>query len=290
MIRTAIAVCLLLACTSPAAFCQADFDETVCFGDSLTHNDILWLVYGNPPDLYQADPMEAAYDKGAGSGDNLGSYAIAGSESDDVLIQIDLYLFLNLIFLQPDASLFNFEIGGNDILNNDGLLAANPPGVDPAADAVINNLLDNFEASLRALYASNPRAQFVVWTIPDVVLTPDLFGVYSQTQEENLRAHVERVNRAIRWLGQRYPFIVVLDLYAELQDMAANPPVLFGHQLVGPPSYGDYDHIFADYIHPTAVSNAMIANGIIDGINSKWNDDIPFYTDEELADLAHIPH
>lgn len=288
--RLPLALCVILFASAPAAFCQADMDEVVCFGDSLTHNDLLWIAYGTSPDLYEADPMQAAFNKGAGSGDDLASYAIAGSESDDVIIQIDLFLFMNFLGLQDDGSLFNFEIGGNDILNNDGLLAANPPGQDPAADAVIDNLLDNFRSGLIMLYLSNPSAQLVVWTIPDVTLTPDLWGVYSPTEEANLKAHIEKVNGFVRWIGRNFPSVVVLDLYQELQVMVANPPVLFGHQIVPPPTHGDYDNLFADTIHPTAVGNAMLANGIIDEINSKWNDTIPFYTDEELADLAHIPH
>ena len=100
---------------------------------------------------------------------------------------------------------------------------------------------------------------------------------------------VGRVNDRIRSLD-KYSFVVVLDLYALSQAMVDNPPVIFGHELVGPPAYGGFDHLFADTIHPTAVGNALIANAIIARINAKWGDDIPLYTEEELADLAHIPH
>jgi hypothetical protein len=69
-----------------------------------------------------------------------------------------------------------------------------------------------------------------------------------------------------------------------------HPPVIFGHALVPPPAYGEYDHLFADEIHPTAVGNALIANYFIVSMNAKWLDDIPLYSRSELADLAHIPH
>jgi len=93
---------------APAALGQADFEDVVCFGDSLTHNDLLWIAYGTPPDLYEADPMEAVFNKGAESGDQLASYAVAGSESSDVSYQVDLYLFFRLIGAQDAASLYCF--------------------------------------------------------------------------------------------------------------------------------------------------------------------------------------
>jgi len=273
----------------PAAFGQADFTDTVTFGDSLTHNDLLWLYYGNPPDLYEADPMEAVFDKGAAAGDDLTSYAVAGSESKDVELQIDLYFFNRLIQSQDQATLFGFEIGGNDVLNSIGLLAANPPGQNPSADAVIDGIIANMKSDLFLLRRTHKKARFVVWTIPDVTLTPGLWNSLSPGEVANVRAHLERVNTLIRSLDA-LPYAVVLDLYTLLEITVANPPVLFGHQLVPPPAHGDYDDLFADEIHPTAVSNALIANAVIKLINAKWNDDIPLYTKEELADLAHIPH
>jgi hypothetical protein len=84
--------------------------------------------------------------------------------------------------------------------------------------------------------------------------------------------------------------MVTLNTFWFLQYAMENPPVIFGHQLVPSPAYGDYDHIFADEIHPTAVGNALLANLLILRINNKWSDDIPFYNFQELADLAHIPH
>jgi len=280
-------IVLVLFATRAAA--QADFTDTVTFGNSLTHNDLLWIVYGTSRDLYGADPMEAAFDKGAVAGDELTNYAIAGSESGDVSIQIDLYEFLRLLNLQDRATLFGFEIGGNDVLNHLGLLAASPPGVDPAADAVIDAIIDNMRTDLSRLRATHPAAQFVVWLIPDVTVTPDLWGTLTPDEVDNVRAHIDRVNRLVRQAGDRLDFVVALDVYTTIQDVVWNPPILFGHPLVPPPARGAYDDLFADVIHPTAVSNAMIANELILDINAAWNDDIPLYTDEELATLAHIP-
>ncbi len=269
---------------------QADFTDTVTFGNSLTHNDLLWIAYGNPPDLYEMDPMEAAFSKGAVAGDELANYAVAGSESGDISAQIDTYELLRLFGIQDKATLICLEIGGNDILNNVGLLAASAPGEDPAADAVIDAVISNMIQDLVRLRSSHTTTEFVVWTVPDVTLTPDLWDELTPGEAGNVRAHVERVNRLIRKAGTRFPFLIAVDIYTLVQYIVDHPPVIFGHQLEPPPAYGDYDHLFADEIHPTAVSNALIANVIIGVINTQWNDDIPSYTQEELADLAHIPH
>lgn len=284
------AVCLFLLATAPWAHAQADFTDSVTFGNSLTHNDLLWLVYGNPRDLYQADPMEAVFDKGAAMGDELVNYAIAGSESGDVSTQIDLYEFFRLLQIQDKATLFGFEIGSNDVLNNINILAAYPPGENASADAIIDNIINNIRDDLSRLRSTHLDAQFVVWLIPDVTDTPDLWGQLTPKEIDNVRAHTGRVNRLIAGAGMRYGFLVALDTYSLIQEMASYPPVIFGHQLVPPPAYGDYDDLFADEIHPTAVSNGLIANEIITLINTEWNDAIPYYSEAELADLAHIPY
>jgi len=281
--------CLVYLFGSTTAFAQADLTEMVTFGDSLTHNDLLGWAYGQPQDMYGEDPMEAVFSKGSEGDERLNSYAIGGSESGDVALQIDVYWFLRLIKAQREATLFGFQIGGNDVLNNIELLAASMPGENPLADSVIDDIIENMRDDLTDLRRSHPDAQFVIWTVPDVTVTPDRWFDLTDIEAENVRAHVERANHAIR-RAARLPFVVVVDLFTVGQQFVSNPPVIFGQQLVPPPSYGGYDHIFADEIHPTAVSNAFLANVIINQINVKWNDDIPQYTEEELADLAHIPY
>ena len=277
----------LLASVPAAA--QAELSQVVTFGDSLTHNDLLGFANGVPQDLFGADPMEAVFDQGARAGDRLDNYAIAGSEAAHVQVQIDLYQQFVRFGLQAPATLFHYEVGGNDLLNNVDLLAAHAPGADPAADAVIDGILANMTRDLQELAAGAPAAQFVVWTVPDVTMSPEHWGRFSPAQEANLRAHAERANRRIR-RAERDPRVFVFDFYAEGRAMVLDPQVLFGRTINPPPQYGDYDDMFGDSIHPTAVSNASLANAMIAGINAKWNDTIAPYSDEELADLAHIPH
>jgi GDSL-like Lipase/Acylhydrolase len=278
---------LFVLFASSAAFGEVRFQQTVAFGDSLTHNDLLWVQSGLPRRMYGADPMEAVFDKGAQPGDDLKSFAVAGSESDELDLEIDAYFFLMAVGQLEKATLFNLEIGGNDILNNINSLAAHPPGESGPADAIIDNLISNIRRGYRRLRNVQPNTQMIIWTVPDVTLTPDQFSELTAEEAANVRAHIRRANRFIERLG-RFRRTVVFDLYRLLQAYVRNPPTIYGHQLVPPPAYGHFDHLFADWLHPSAVSNALIANSIIKVINSRWRDDIPRYTRRQLARLAHI--
>ena len=262
--------------------------DAVTFGDSLTHNDPLGWYFGNPQDLYGNDPMQAAFIKAARGGDSLRNYAVAGSVSQQVNLQIDVYELQRLLGNQPRANLVGYEIGGNDILDNVYLLAQFGVGESPAADGVIDNIIYNQINQLSRLASTHPGGRAVLWNIPDVTFTPELFGLLSAQEMANVQAHVERANEFIDGLSS-LPNVVVVDVYKMLRETIENPPVILGTPLVPPPAFGNYDHIFADTIHPTAVSNAIIANDIIEAINNKWGLGIPLYTEEELADLARIP-
>ncbi len=272
------------------AFGQVDFDRTVTFGDSLTHNDLLWIYYGRPADLYLEDPNECVFDKGSAPNDLLSNYAVAGSESGHVEAQVDLYFFFRWLGVEDPPSTIGFEVGGNDILNNKDLLKASAPGVNPAADAVINDITSNMSKALWKIFnGTRPTCRIILWTLPDVTRTVSLWGSLSQTEISNLRAHTERVNDKIRLLT-KHPRFAVVDIYSFMAGLVTNPPVILGHPLNPPPANGWYDDLFADEIHPTAVTNAVIANEIIAVINAKWNVAIPFYSEHELADRAHIPY
>lgn len=279
---------LVFAAGARTAAAQADFSAFVTFGDSLTHNEILASINDKPVALYGADPMEAVFDKGAVGGDDLGRYAIAGSESGDLSGQIGFYEFFVGISSQDPATLVSIEAGANDMLNNFALLSTNPPGQNAQADAVMDSILDNLKDAFLRMRSNVPGVRFIVWTIPDLTLTPRYFGQVTQNQIDNIRAHLERVNRKIR-RGANRPKVVVLDTDALIAQFVAAPPVLRGQPLDPPPAFCEFDDLFADDIHPTAVSNAILANETSLGINAKWGGTIPLYTEDELADLAQIP-
>ena len=262
--------------------------DAVTFGDSLTHNDLLGWFYGNSQDLYGNDPMQAAYNQAAVTGDSLRKYAVAGSESQNVSAQIVLYNLQRLRGNQPLANLIGYEIGGNNILNNIALLTQFGVGESADADGIINQLLSDQVNQLAHLASTHPSAKILLWNIPDVTFTPKLFGLLTAQEIANVQAHTQRANEYLNGLTS-LPNVVVLDLYTTLRETVESPPVIFGTPLVPPPAFGNYDHIFADSIHPTAVANAIIANAIIDAVNTKWGMTIPLFTEHELAELAYLP-
>jgi phospholipase/lecithinase/hemolysin len=277
---------MALLAAGPVTAQNVDFAQTVTFGDSLTSN---WLI-GFPfrTSLYGDDPMERVFDRGAVSGDRLTDYAIPGADSSTLPVEIGIYAGRYLAGAQAQGTLFSFEIGGNDVLDHWDRLSANPPGVDPYADSVIDRLIYRISSELGLLWATHRSALFVVWTIPDVTDTPRHWSDRNTTRGANFRAHLARVNSLLRLL-ELLPEFAVLDLESFLRASATSPPVVRSLPLLGPPAYGSYAGLFADQIHPTAVANALLGNEIIREIQARWGDAIVPYGDAELAQLARIP-
>jgi len=283
------AVCapLLLCGLATVTSAQADLSHVVTFGDSMTHNDLLWILSGVPQDVYGADPMEAMFDKGKAPGDELSNYAVGGSLSDDLDAQLAAY-FLELALGQVEAAtLFGLEIGANDIRDERFLLASAAPQTNPAADAVIDRVIDAIDDAVALVSAGG--ADIVLWTAPNITLAPDHATEFDPQGADNVRRHTRRLNSFIRSLAV-LPQVAVFDLDRHTRILVPHPPTLFGHTLVTSPFYGDYDHIFADGIHLSAATNAILANGIIRALDAAFGSSIPTYTREEIADLAHIPH
>ena len=277
---------LLVSLALPAS-AQVDLSEFVTFGDSLTHNDLLGLISGIPQDTYGQDPFQAAFEKARQNGDDTHSYAVGGSESSDLITQVNLYHLLVALGNQTPATTVGLQIGGNDIRNNRGLLAAHAPGTDATADAVIDDLINNMAIAFGLLYSD--QRQFVLWTVPRIVLAPDHADEFTWAEKRNLRGHTERANEAI-WSLTSLSNVAVYDFDAGIRRISKMPRVLYGHGLVTVPFFGGYDHVFADDLHLTAVSNAILANGILATMRAKWGLGASLYRDEELADLAHITY
>lgn len=232
------------------------------------------------------DPFEAMWRKGKGAQATLNSYAIAGSRSEHLWMQITAYELAELFGFAPSGTCFQVEIGGNDIFSSDQLLGAHAPGTNAQADLVITELLDRIHNTVTYLCLRRPNVEVILWTVPDITLTPSRWYFTAQ-QQANIRAHTERANRRIRAYAS-HPRIAVLDVYRMHQVVVQNPPVINGTQLVGPPAHGEYWFLHADDVHPTAVSNAEIANVLAKTLNAKFGSNVPLYSEAELAVLAHL--
>lgn len=259
-----------------------DFSETVSFGDSLTDNR---AVLAQPPSLYGNDPMQAIFIKGRRAGDVLTNFATYGAPSSAMMQQIVNYA--PRWFGNDRATTISFQTGGNDILRNYGALAGNPPGSNAAADAVIDGLIANIANDFGMLWLAHPSATFVLWTVPDVTHAPRYWSVRNSPGAANVRAHVDRVNRLMRKLDV-FANITILDIEPWMRAMSLSPPTVGAQQLLAPPMTGRHNCLFADIVHPTAVTNAWLANNVIHVLNVRRGTAIPRWTDCELATLAML--
>jgi phospholipase/lecithinase/hemolysin len=279
---------LFLVLLAPAtAWSQVNTKRSVSFGDSLTDNEYLFLLFGTDPLIYGADPFEAVFNQASEPDDTLTNHAVLGSTSADVLDQVLAYAESRWWGEQPPATLLSLQAGGNDFLTTEILLtlATAPPGESDAVDAIVNQIRRNLLKSLFLLQATDRRASVVVWTVPDVTLTPFVlpFGLDAQSLQ-NISLHIERLNQSIRLLG-RQKRLAVLDISRVLTEVSLAPPTIDGVTLVPPPLFGFGAAVFADPIHPTAVSNGLLANELITTLNEKFDDQIPLYTDSQLGQL-----
>ena len=282
----ALLVSAVFFCPS-VVWSQVDTSRCVSFGDSLTDNDSLYLLFGTDPWIYGPDPFEAVFQQAADHDDQLENHAVLRSTSSDVLDQVRSYVDARDAGEIDSASLISLQAGGNDFLTTEVLLtlASAPPGESELADSVASEIRGNLLAGLRLLKSSDRNAALVLWTIPDVTLSPYVIGLgLDAASQVNIRAHLERTNRLIRTL-ERQPRIAVLDIFTILVEVSIAPPTIGHIALTPPPYFGFGSAIFADPIHPTAVSNGLLANELISKLNARFGDSIPTYSDSELLKL-----
>lgn len=280
---------LFIGANSVPAWAQVNTYRAVSFGDSMTDNEYLYLIFGTDPAIYGADPFEAMFNKSAHEGDELANYAVLGSTSADVLLQIETYAAAREAGLADQSTIASIQAGANDFLDPVNLfyLASAPPGQNADADVIVDGIKKNLLSCLQTIKKVD-KAQIILWTVPDVTLLPyaQLIGL-GGVAAENVRLHIQRLNHFIRAMGLREQ-IAVLDISAILSDAIALPPVIAGVPLLPPPYFGISVAIFADPLHPTAVSNGILANAMILEANETFDDAIPFYSEEELAVMAGL--
>jgi len=287
---TVLSMVLVSVATGQA---QINTTQVYSFGDSLTDNDFVYLFFGTSPEIYGADPMELAFAKAAGPGDQLTNFAILGSRSSDVLDQIKEYQRGRDAGEIPAATLVSLQAGGNDLIDLENgsanlvLLASVAPGKSRAADKIVNDAANNLLASIQLLQRRG-RPQIVLWTTPDVSLSPYVLSLgFSAKQLQNIRAHNAKLNRSIRQMGRRSN-IAILDVAELQQALTFQPPAILGVTILPTPWFGFATAQLADPIHPTAVMNGFVANEMILQLNWEFCDSVPLYDELELAVMAGL--
>jgi phospholipase/lecithinase/hemolysin len=284
---------LFMLSMAVAGHAQINTSQVYTFGDSLTDNDYLYLFFGTPPEIYGADPMQLAFEKAAEPGDQLTNFAVLGSRSYEVLAQVQAYQEGRDAGILPAATLVSLQAGGNDFIDlqngstNLILLASAAPGENEVVDQIVKDAKKNLLHCLQILQRGD-RPQVVLWTTPDVSLTPYVLSLgFSSEQLANIRAHSERLNNVLRAIS-RQSNVALLDSSALLTELTVDPPTVLGVTIQPTPLFGFGTAQFADPIHPTAVVNGFVANEAILQMNLVFGDAVPLYDDLELAEMAGL--
>ena len=204
--KSVLAVCVFaMAINSTKCSGQVCFKYTYAFGDSLTHNDLVHIFFeGAKFEDYGADPVEGLFNRCSKPGDKLYCYARMAAYSGAILKQVKKYERLRLKGKTPNGTFFSLEAGGNDLLyvHNLKRLASAGPGENARADATIDRIADDIREGIEILKRT-PNATIVVWTVPDITITPMVKDNWqnlelNETQLSNVRLHIQRLNREIK--------------------------------------------------------------------------------------------
>lgn len=288
LVFAALLVALLAALCARAASAQSPFRSTVTFGDSMTCNWPLSVLFHGPDNLWGADPAEAVFLKAAAAGDQITDYSALAARASEVRGEFYSYVDHCLTGQQTPGTFFFWQAGTNEFLNNQAAFRSQPPGQNATTDRILDTYLRDAFDQIYLLVLCHPGARIAVWTIPDVTLLPIWWGQISLQDMANLRAHLQRANdvlRALEW----FPQVAVVDFDAVWRATIAAPPAVGGRALLGPPAWGQGTDLFAEPFHPTAVFNALIANGFIATLNARFGLTIPSYTQAELLAMTYAP-
>ena len=298
--NSVLAVCVFaLATVSTKCSGQISFKHTYAFGDSLTHNDHLHIFFEHVQyEDYGADPVEGLFNYCAKPGDKLHCYARLAAYSSAILKQVKKYERLRLKGKTPNGTFFSLEAGGNDLLyvHNLKLLSNARPGENARADATIDRIAGDIREGIEILKRT-PNATIVVWTVPDITITPMVKDNWqnlelNETQLSNVRLHIQRLNREIKKMADDSR-VNLLDTHSIFNRLAVESTLdqtgqllqISMHQAVRrtainfpviacsvksvekvnkrPNTKDNPVELFADIVHPNAAVNEVVTQELV---------------------------
>jgi phospholipase/lecithinase/hemolysin len=301
-------VLALLVCAScfSTAFAddKAPFDRLVVFGTSLSDPGNAFALAGgvNTPPDYSVDMFlvpDRPYARGGhhfsngatwveqlarqlglaasanpafrGANSQATNYAVGGARARDAGASFNLSdqvdAFLADVYSAPANALYVIEMGGNDL--RDALVAAQTGG-PAAALAIAQEAVDSINDQIMRLYVAGAR-NFLVWTAPDIGLTPAINRDPVAAGFANQLAQFFNGNLQLR-LAQLATMpgirIALFDVYAKLNTVHAQPQLFDLRNVMSAcitPNVPPFackqpdEFLFWDGIHPTKAGHAILA-------------------------------
>jgi hypothetical protein len=189
-------------------------------------------------------------------------------------------------------------VGSNDFvqfLRQAPALASDPTALVTRLAQVEATAEANFDITVQTLLAANPRLRLVVGTIPDLTQTPAVqqqlapFGPQGQQLIGLTSQAIARYNAHVREVATGSDRVALTDLAAQTARLASTPGMVpFGGVTIDLTTPGDdYHHVFlADNFHPGTVAQGLIANAIVDAINTEFHAGIRPLTPGQIVHRA----
>jgi len=271
--QTVLASSLMALFLPMAAVAQTpdlSFEWSATFGASAIDNDV----------DSGGDPFEVVFDQASISGDMLHNYAQSGSSSTELSRQFQRYRSDVVDDFTQRGTFLGMSSGANDVLKELAAVVTYEAGEDASLDASMDITIDAVTSAASRLASTHPDSIVVLWTIPDLTYAP-MFEGMPAAQVDSMRSHLERINAEI-WVMDAEPNIVVVDIYAWLNDLAITPPVIHGVTVT-------LDELYVDDRHPNALGNALSANEIMRRLDEELGTSLPQLTEDQLAHIGGIP-
>jgi phospholipase/lecithinase/hemolysin len=157
----------------------------------------------------------------------------------------------------------------------------------------------NFDTTVQTLLTANPRVRLVVGTIPDLTQSPAIrqqaapFGPLGQALLNLTSQAIAQYNAHVREVADGSPRIALADLAAQTSRLESSPGMVpFGGQTIDLTTPGNnYHHFFlADNYHPGTVGQGLIANTIVDAINTEFQAGIRPLSPRQIIHRAQNVH
>jgi lysophospholipase L1-like esterase len=166
--------------------------------------------------------------------------------------------------------------------------------------STISQTVSNIQTALTTVKAAG--ISVVMGNILDPGATPAIVQVFSDAADRQLvAAAVQKANSEIKILAQKYQ-VPLMDWYGLETavfgtDGNLRSTLLVGNVTIhlrgidtGPPLWTPTDAFVSDGFHPNTVFQELLANLVLQAFNSRQNDNVALFSEEEILNQASIPY